>query len=62
LLGQVEEARADARQIRADLQVRVGEVASLSQRSMQLQVTVQDAQVWIGNGAATVEITPLRLR
>ena len=37
-------------------------LAGLSERSMQLQVTVQDAQVWIGNGAATVEITPLRLR
>jgi hypothetical protein len=33
LLGQVEEARADARQIRTDLQVRVGEVAGLSQRN-----------------------------
>jgi uncharacterized protein YaeQ len=29
---------------------------------MQLQVTVQDGQIWIGNGAATVEITPQRLR
>jgi hypothetical protein len=25
-------------------------------------VTVQDGQIWIGNGAATVEITPQRLR
>ena len=36
LLGQVEEARADARQIREDLQVRVGEVAGLSQRNAEL--------------------------
>jgi uncharacterized protein YaeQ len=37
-------------------------LAGLSERSMQLQVTVQDGQIWIGNGAATVEITPQRLR
>ena len=37
-------------------------LAGLSERSMQLQVTVQDGQVWIGNGSQTVEITPLRLR
>jgi len=36
-------------------------LAALAQRSMQLQVTVQDGTVWINDGAQTVEITPQRL-
>ena len=36
-------------------------LAGLAQRTMQLQVTVQDGAVWIGDGARTVEITPARL-
>ena len=28
---------------------------------MQLQVTVQDGSVWIGDGTHTVELTPQRL-
>jgi uncharacterized protein YaeQ len=36
-------------------------LAALAQRTMQLQVTVQDGSVWIGDGAHSVEITPLRL-
>lgn len=33
----------------------------LAERTMQLQVTVQDGMVWLGNGQNTVEITPERL-
>ena len=36
-------------------------LAGLAQRTMQLQVTVQDGSVWIGDGTQTVEITPQRL-
>lgn len=36
-------------------------LAALAARSMQLQVTVQDSAVWIGNGADSVEITPKKL-
>ena len=37
------------------------ELAKLSQRTMQLQVTVQDGSVWIGDGTQTVELAPQRL-
>jgi len=37
------------------------ELATLAQRSMQLQVTVQDGTVWVGDGQRSVEITPQRL-
>jgi uncharacterized protein YaeQ len=36
-------------------------LARLAQRSMQLQVTVQDGQVWIGDGEHSVEIAPVLL-
>ena len=36
-------------------------LAALAQRTMQLQVTVQDGAVWVGDGARSVEITPQRL-
>ena len=36
-------------------------LAALAQRTMQLQVTVQDGAVWVGDGSRTVEITPQRL-
>jgi len=36
-------------------------LAALAQRTMQLQVTVQDGHVWVGNGDHSVEITPQRL-
>lgn len=36
-------------------------LAGLAQRSMQLQVTVQDGTVWVSDGQGSVEITPLRL-
>jgi uncharacterized protein YaeQ len=36
-------------------------LAALAQRTMQLQVTVQDGAVWVGDGAHSVEITPQRL-
>jgi uncharacterized protein YaeQ len=36
-------------------------LASLAQRSMQLQVTVQDHSVWVGDGLQSVEVTPHRL-
>lgn len=34
------------------------ELAALAQRAMQLQVTVQDGTVWVGNGQASVELQP----
>jgi uncharacterized protein YaeQ len=37
-------------------------LGALAQRSMQLQVTVQDGLVWVGDGRETVEITPQALR
>jgi uncharacterized protein YaeQ len=36
-------------------------LAALAQRTMQLQVTVQDGTCWIGDGERSVEVTPLRL-
>jgi uncharacterized protein YaeQ len=38
------------------------ELAALAERSMQLQVTVQDAQIWVGNGQRSVEIHPVPLQ
>ncbi len=37
------------------------ELAALAERSMQLQVTVQEGQVWVGNGAHSVELSLKRL-
>ena len=37
------------------------ELATLAQRTMQLQVTVQDGSKWIGDGSHTVELAPQRL-
>ena len=36
-------------------------LADLADRSMQLQVTVQDGHVWVHAGARTVELQPIRL-
>jgi len=36
-------------------------LAAMAQRTMQLQLTVQDGHVWIGDGADSVEIAPQRL-
>jgi uncharacterized protein YaeQ len=36
-------------------------LAALAQRTMQLQVTVQDGTVWMSTGLGSVEITPRRL-
>ncbi len=36
-------------------------LAKLAQRSMQLQVTIQDGTVWMSTGSDSVEITPRRL-
>jgi uncharacterized protein YaeQ len=36
-------------------------LAELAQRSMDLQVTVQDGTVWVGEGERSVEIAPIRL-
>jgi len=36
-------------------------LAALANRSMQLQISVQDGTVYIGQGDQAVEITPLRL-
>ncbi len=37
-------------------------LAALAQRSMQLQVTVQDGGIWVGNGSDSVEIQPSALK
>ena len=36
-------------------------LATIAQRSMQLQVSVQDGGVWVGDGKHSIEITPRRL-
>jgi uncharacterized protein YaeQ len=36
-------------------------LAALAQRTMQLQVTVQDGMVWVGDGQSSVEVAPVRL-
>jgi len=36
-------------------------LAALAQRNMQLQVTVQDGTVWIGEGDRSVEVRPVHL-
>ena len=36
-------------------------LAGLAQRGMQLQVTVQDGTVWVGDGAQSIELQPQRL-
>ena len=36
-------------------------LAALAQRTMHLQVTVQDGSVWVSDTVLTVEITPVRL-
>jgi uncharacterized protein YaeQ len=36
-------------------------LAALAERSMQLQVTVQEGQIWVGNGAHSVELALKRL-
>jgi uncharacterized protein YaeQ len=38
------------------------ELAALAARTMQLQVTVQDAHIWMGDGANAVEIAPIALQ
>lgn len=37
-------------------------LAALAERSMQLQVTVQEGHLWVGNGRDSVEIEPQRLK
>ncbi|MEO7318628.1 MAG: YaeQ family protein [Chthoniobacteraceae bacterium] len=37
-------------------------LAALAQRTMELQVTVQDGGIWVGDGTHSLEVTPLRLR
>jgi len=36
-------------------------LAALAQRTMQLQVTVQDGTVWVADGQRSVEVSPVRL-
>lgn len=36
-------------------------LAELAQRSMQLQVTVQDGDIWVGDGQRSIEVAPQRL-
>jgi uncharacterized protein YaeQ len=37
-------------------------LAALAERSMQLQVTVQDGQLWVGNASDSLEVHPLPLK
>ena len=37
-------------------------LAAMAQRSMQLQVTVQDGQLWVGDGRQSVELHPIVLK
>jgi uncharacterized protein YaeQ len=36
-------------------------LAAIAQRTLQLQVTVQDAVIWVSDGTRSVEVTPKRL-
>jgi uncharacterized protein YaeQ len=36
-------------------------LAGLAQRTMQLQLSVQDGTCWLGDGQHSIEITPIRL-
>ncbi len=36
-------------------------LAGLAQRTMNLQVTVQDGAIWVGDGRRSIEVAPLRL-
>lgn len=36
-------------------------LAALAQRTMKLNVTVQDGTVWVGDGTTSVELTPVRI-
>jgi len=36
-------------------------LSALAQRSMQLQVTVQDQAIWVGDGTRSIEVAPARL-
>ena len=36
-------------------------LTALAQRTMQLQVTVQDGAIWIGDGTRSIEVAPQRL-
>ena len=36
-------------------------LAALAQRGMNLQVTVQDGIVWVGDGQSSVQIEPVKL-
>jgi uncharacterized protein YaeQ len=37
-------------------------LAALAERSMQLQITVQEGHVWVGNGRDSVALEPKRLK
>ncbi len=37
-------------------------LAALAQRTMELQVTVQDGAIWVGDGKHSIEVSPVRLR
>ena len=37
-------------------------LSALAQRSMELQVTVQDGAIWVGDGVHSIEVTPVALR
>ena len=36
-------------------------LAALAQRTMELQVTVQDGAIWVGDGTRSIEVAPVRL-
>ncbi|MGB8168204.1 MAG: YaeQ family protein [Chthoniobacteraceae bacterium] len=36
-------------------------LAALAQRTMELQVTVQDGAIWVGDGERSIEVAPVRL-
>ena len=36
--------------------------AALAERGMQLQITVQEGQIWVGNGSHSVALEPVALQ
>lgn len=53
-------ARFDNLQVVSIAPESVKELASLAQRTMRLQCTIQDGEVWLGDGVTTVGIIPVR--
>lgn len=48
-------------QVPADQSAALAALAALAQRTMELQVTVQDSAIWVGDGTRSIEVAPVAL-